>query len=73
MVRGPLFTKQYDVLPPNLVKSWSRETGCYGDRMAPKFDRHLGSTAADVPLKFKNDWKSLSPNLAASKLHEILQ
>ena len=33
--------------------------------------RHLGSAAADVPVKFQSDWKSLNPNLAASRLHEI--
>ena len=38
-----------------------------------KFDRHLGSTAAKVHVKFQNDWKSLNPNLVASKLHEILR
>ena len=30
-----------------------------------KFDRHLGSDAADEPVKFQSDWESLS-NLAAS-------
>ena len=28
--------------------------------------------AAEVPVKFQSDWKSLNPNLAASRLHEIL-
>ena len=31
---GRLFTKRWDVLPPNLVKSRSREIGCYNDRIA---------------------------------------
>ena len=70
---GPLFTKRYDVLPPNLVKSRSREIGCYNDRIALKFDRHLGSAAAEMPVKFQSNWKSQNPNLAASRLHEILQ
>ena len=30
------------------------------------------SAAAEVPAKFQSDWKSLNPNLAASRLHEIL-
>ena len=34
---------------------------------------HLGSTAADVPVKFQGDWQSRNPNLAASRLHEILR
>ena len=58
-------------LPPDLVKSRSREFGFY--RIALKFDRHLGSTAAEVPVKFLSDWKSLNPNLAASRLREILR
>ena len=35
-------------LLPNLVKSWSHEIGCYNDRIALKFDRHLSSTAAEA-------------------------
>ena len=70
---GPLFTKRYDVLPPNLVKSRSREIGCCNGRIALKFDKYLGSVAADVPVKFQSNWKSLNPNLAASRLHEILR
>ena len=38
-----------------------------------EIDRHLGSCAAEVPVKFQSDWKSLNPNLAASRLHKILQ
>ena len=58
---------------PNLVKSRSREIGCCNGRIALKFDRHLGSSAAEVPVIFQSDWKSLKPNLAASRLHEILR
>ena len=35
-----------------------------------KFDRHLGSSAADVPVKFQRD--AIINNLVASRLHEIL-
>ena len=38
-----------------------------------KFDRHLGSTAAEVPVKLPSDCKSLNPNLADSRLHKILR
>ena len=69
----PLFTKRYYVLPINLMKSRSCEIECYNDRFALKFDRHLGSVAAEVPVKFQSNWKSLNPNLAASRLHEILR
>ena len=39
----PLFTKQWDVLPPNLAKTPGREIGCFNYRIVLKFDRHLGS------------------------------
>ena len=38
-----------------------------------KFDRYLDSGATEVPVKFKNDWESFKPNLAASRLCEILR
>ena len=70
---GPLFTKRQDVLPPNLAMSRSRVIGCCNNRIALKFDRHLGSGAAEVPVKFQSDWKSSSVNLVASRLCEILR
>ena len=39
-------------------KSRSREIGYHNDRIALKFDRHLGSSAADVGVKFHSDWKT---------------
>ena len=38
-----------------------------------KFDRHLSSTAADVPVRVQSDRESLNLNLAASRIHEILR
>ena len=49
---GPLFSKRTDVLPLDLVESWSHEIGCYD----LKFDRHLDSTAVGVPVKCQSDW-----------------
>ena len=69
----PNFNGKTDALPQDFVKSRSRETGCYNDRIALEFDRHLGSATAEVPVKFQSDWKSLNPNLTASRLHEILR
>ena len=46
---------------PNLAKSRSREIGCYNYRIALKFDRHLGSTAAEVPVNFRAIGKMISP------------
>ena len=64
---GSLFTKRTD------GKARSREIRCNKDRIAVKFDRHLGYTAAKASVKFQSDWKSLSPNLVALRLHEILR
>ena len=55
--------------------SWSLEVARldYNDSIALKFDRHLSSAAADVPVKYQSDWKSLNPNLSVSSLREILR
>ena len=37
-----------------------------------KFDRHLGSAAAEVSVKVQSALKSLIPNLLAARLQEIL-
>ena len=42
--------------------SRSRKIGCYNDRIAPKFDRHRGSAAAEVPVNCQCDLKSLKAN-----------
>ena len=47
-----------NVLPRNRVKTRSREIGCYNDRIVLKFERHICHAAAEVPVKFQNDWKS---------------
>ena len=70
---GPLFTKCWDVLPPNPVKSQNHEVGCYNVRIALKFDRHRGSAAADVPVKFHSNQKGLNPTPAVLILDEILR
>ena len=50
----------------------SREIWCYNDCIALKFYRRFGSGAANVPVIFQSDWKSLNSAIAASKLHDIL-
>ena len=55
------------------VKTGSREIGFLNYRIALKFDRLIGSTAAGVPVKFQSDRAILVTNLAASRLYEILQ
>ena len=54
-------------------KSRSREIGRLNYHIASKFDRHIGSTAADVPVKFQIDCTISNTNLAASRFYEILQ
>ena len=73
MQPAPFFTKRTDVLPQDLVKSRSREIECCNDRIALKFERHLGSAAAEVPIKFQSDRKCLKPNLVALRLYETLR
>ena len=72
-LHGPprLFTKRYDVLPPNLAKSRSLKIGCYNDRIALKFDRHLGRSytirrkpSAETVLSTELD---KSPNFTGNK------
>ena len=57
----------------DLVKSRSHEIGTLNCRIALKFDRHIGSTAAEVPVKFQSDRTILNTNLATSRLFEILR
>ena len=47
-----LFTKWIDVLPQDLMKSRSREIGCYNDCIALTFDRHLVNATVGQPVKF---------------------
>ena len=68
IIPEPLFTKRMDGLPQDLVKTQSREIGCYEDRIAKKNDRHISNTAAEVLVPFLSDWKNLNKNLVA---HEI--
>ena len=35
--------------------TWSREIGSLNDRIALKFDKHIGSCAVDMPVKFQSD------------------
>ena len=68
-----LFTTRTDILPQDLVKIQSREIEFYIDCIALKYDTSLGNAAAETPVKFQNDCKKSEPNLAASRLREILR
>ena len=70
---GPRLNIRKYVFSQDLVKSRSHEIGTLNCRIALKFDRHIGSTASEVPVKFQSDRTILNTNLAASRLYEILQ
>ena len=62
-----------DVFPQDLVRTRSHEIDTLNFRIALKFDRHIGSTAAEVPVKFESDTTIPNTNLAASRFYEILR
>ena len=41
--------------------------------IALKFDRHVGSGAVEIPVKFQGNTIIIIPNVATSRLHEILR
>ena len=73
VMSGPLFAKRVDVSSQNFVKPRNREIGSYDDRIALTFIRHLDSSAVETSVNFQSGWKSFNPNLATSRLHEILR
>ena len=70
---GHLFTKRADVLPQDLAKSRSCEIRVYTFPIVLKFDRHLGSTAAEMSVKYQSDTiiTSLPSDLAVSILRLV--
>ena len=62
----PLFIKQMNVLWQDLTKFQSRQIP-----IVLRFDRHLSSSAAEMPVKFQNNTIIITSNLVTSKLHEI--
>ena len=58
---------------PHLVNPRNRRIGSSNHRIALKFQRHIGSNAAEVPVKFRSDAIIITPNLGASSLHDILR
>ena len=68
---GPLFTTRTVVLSQDPVKSRSRLSHVETSSIALKFDRHIDSSSAEMPVKFQRDTIIITPNLATSILHEI--
>ena len=64
---GLLFTKRTNVLRQDLAKSRGRDSVS----IAMKFDRHLGSSAVEMPVKFLSGTLIIIFNLATSSLHKI--
>ena len=52
------------------MKNESHSIGCFDYCSALKYDRCLGSSAAEAPVKFQSDWTIRKQNWS---LHEILQ
>ena len=69
----PLFTRQTDILPQDLVKSRRCKIWVYTFPIALKFNRHLSSNAAEMPVNYQSDTIIIRPNLVALRLHEILR
>ena len=70
----PLFTKRTDLLPQDLMKSRSRENRGYTFPIPLKFDRHFGSSAAEMPVKLPSDMiitDVLSQDLVKPWSHEL--
>ena len=61
----PLFTKRTGVLPPNLVKSRSREIGCYNDHIALKFWQASRQCCCGGARQILERLEHFNPNLAA--------
>ena len=64
----PLFIETYRQISWNL-DAW--EIRIYTFPIAEKFDRHLSSSTAWVPVKLQKDTIFITYNLAASRLLEI--
>ena len=58
MVTWSLLSKRTDDIPHDLVKSRSRQIGCYNDHITPHFVRYISNAAAEVPVEFR---KCLKP------------
>ena len=72
MQAEPLFTKATDAFPQDLVKIRSHVIRFQIFLTAPKFDRLLGSSAAQLSAKFRSNTIIVTSNLVASRLLDIL-
>ena len=70
-IPGLPFNKWTDVVPQDLVKSRSLEIHVQTFPIALKICRHLGSSAAEMPVKYQRYTIIITSNIAAFRLHEI--
>ena len=68
---GPLFNKQTEGLQQDLMKFRSHEIWVYTFPITLKFDRHLSSWAAEMPVNFQIDIIIITSNLRAWRLNEV--
>ena len=54
-----------------LLKTRRREIRVYTFPIALNLERHIGSSAAVIPVQFQSDTIIISSNLAATRLHDI--
>ena len=65
--------RQTGVLLQVIVKSRNRKIQAETLPLAVTFDMRLGSIVVELPIRFQNDIKFITPNLTAWKLRRILR
>ena len=68
---GPLLTKRTDSLLQNPLNLEAARLGFILFSIALKFDRHIGNSAAEMPVQFQSDTMIMTSNRATLRLHEI--
>ena len=63
-----LFIQQTDVFPQDLGQTWSPEIQILTCPIAMKFDRHIDSSDAEMPVKFHSDTIIVTSILAACQV-----
>ena len=53
------------------MEPWNREIRVWSFPSALKFERHLGSSATEMPVQFQNDLSIITCNLAASRHRDL--
>ena len=67
IIRG---TRRKGILPQDLVHARSHEIRVWTFPIALTFDKHLGNTAAEMPVEFQTVMIIITSNLTAWRLRE---